>query len=104
VLLTCVDGREDLVDTRDSGPSVTVVVRCSPLGCGPDVAQPFESHLPALTAAPDAAAALLPFFDEPADGLVDILAGLFDLLHVEPAPSDAIIRDAEKGDSPHRKR
>jgi hypothetical protein len=52
----------------------------------------------------DAAAALLPFFDEPADSLVDILAGLFDLFHVQAAPSDAIIRDADNGDSPHRER
>ena len=37
-------------------------------------------------------------------GFLLILAGLFDLFHVEPAPSDAIIRDAENGDSPHRER
>ena len=53
---------------------------------------------------PTPPAALLPSFDEPVDGLVDILAGLFDLFHIEPPPSDAIIRDAENGDSPHRER
>jgi hypothetical protein len=46
----------------------------------------------------------LPFLDERADGLVDILAGLLDLFHVEAAPNDAIIRDADKGYSSHRER
>jgi hypothetical protein len=48
--------------------------------------------------------ALLSFSNEPADDLVNILAGLFDLFHVEATPSYVIIRDAENGDSSQRER
>src|SRR5262249_51240609 len=37
-------------------------------------------------------------------GLVDALAGCFDFLHVEPAPRDQAVLDAEQGHSAHVER